>query len=86
MEHHEIVTAASDVLANSSVPELRNLRVDENRNELQLRGSVRSYYHKQLAQEAVLPLAGGLQVVNHVDVQNVNHVDVQNVNHVDVQN
>ena len=69
MEPNEIVTAASAVLAKSSVPELRNLRVDEESNELQLRGRVRSFYHKQLAQEAILPLAGNLQVVNHVDVQ-----------------
>lgn len=65
----EIVTAASALLAQSSVPELRALRVDEESNKLQLRGNVRSFYHKQLAQEAVLPVAGTLQVVNHVDVQ-----------------
>ncbi len=68
METKEIVTAASAVLANSSVPELRKLRVDNDSNELQLYGRVRSFYHKQLAQEAVLPLAGEMQVVNHVDV------------------
>ena len=40
MEPNEIVTAASAVLAKSSVPELRNLRVDEESNELQLHGRV----------------------------------------------
>jgi osmotically-inducible protein OsmY len=74
MENKEIVTAASAVLAKSAVPELRKLRVDESSNELQLHGRVRSYYHKQLAQEAVLPLAGQLRVVNHVDVGN--HAEV----------
>lgn len=69
-ENKEIVTAASAMLANSSVPELRSLRVDEYSNELQLRGNVRSFYHKQLAQEAILRVAGSLQVVNHVDVCN----------------
>ncbi|MCA9137799.1 MAG: BON domain-containing protein [Planctomycetales bacterium] len=69
-ENKEIVTAASALLANSSVPELRTLRVDEDSNELQLRGNVRSFYHKQLAQEAVLPVAGRMRVVNHVDVSN----------------
>ena len=69
-ETKEIVTAASAVLAHNPVPELRSLRVDERSNELQLHGNVRSFYHKQLAQEAVLPLAGTLQVVNHVDVRN----------------
>lgn len=68
IEKQEILTAAIAVLAENSVPELRQLRVDEDSNELQLRGRVRSFYHKQLAQEAVLPLAGGLRIVNHVDV------------------
>ncbi|MCS7468128.1 BON domain-containing protein [Stieleria sp. ICT_E10.1] len=70
MQAQEIVTAASALLAKSSVQELRALRVDEDSNELRLRGKVRSFYHKQLAQEAVLPVAGSLQVVNHVDVHN----------------
>ena len=69
-ETKEIVTAASAVLAKSSVTELRTLRVDEQANELLLHGNVRSFYHKQLAQEAVFPIAGTLQVVNHVAVQN----------------
>ncbi len=70
MQAQQIVTAASALLAKSSVQELRSLRVDEDSNELRLRGKVRSFYHKQLAQEAVLPVAGSLQVVNHVDVHN----------------
>ncbi|MCD0460965.1 BON domain-containing protein [Roseiconus lacunae] len=65
-----LAVAASQVLASSSVPELRTLRVDEQCDELQLHGSVRSFYHKQLAQEAVFPIACGKQVVNYVDVQN----------------
>lgn len=68
MEVHKICEAATAVLAESSVPELRRLRVDENSNQLRLYGKVRSFYHKQLAQEAVLPLAGQMQVVNDVDV------------------
>lgn len=68
-EANEIVTAASAVLAQNSVADLRTLRVDKESNELQLRGNVQSFYHKQLAQEAVLALAGTMQVVNHVDVR-----------------
>lgn len=68
IEAKEIVTAASAVLAQNSIADLRSLRVDKESNELQLRGNVRSFYHKQLAQEAVLPLAGTMQVVNNVDV------------------
>ena len=62
--------AATAVLAENSVRELRLLRVDRTANDLQLTGRVRSYYHKQLAQEAVRSVAGGLQVVNRVDVAN----------------
>ena len=60
--------AATAILAESSVRELRNLRVDRSANDLRLTGRVRSFYHKQLAQEAIRQVAGGMQVVNHVDV------------------
>jgi len=69
MESKQIAVAASAVLAKSSVLELRSLRVDEESDQLRLHGRVRSFYHKQLAQEAVLPVAGTLQVVNRVDVR-----------------
>jgi osmotically-inducible protein OsmY len=68
-ERHEIALAASEVLAQSSVAELRKLRVDEdNDNKLRLSGQVRSFYHKQLAQETVRTVAGGMQVINRVAV------------------
>ncbi|MCM2372158.1 BON domain-containing protein [Aporhodopirellula aestuarii] len=59
---------AVSVLAQSAVAELRFLRVDENDAEIHLSGSVRSFYHKQLAQEAIRPIAAGRQVINRVDV------------------
>ena len=64
----DVEQAAIAVLANSSVRELRQLRVDGSSNQLQLSGQVRSFYHKQLAQETVRRVAAGMQVVNHVDV------------------
>ena len=66
----KIASAASAILASSSVAELRRVRVDETAGELQLSGTVRSFYHKQLAQETVRPVAGGLQLVNTLDVCN----------------
>ena len=62
--------AASAALAASSVTELRNLRVDETEELLELTGTVRSFYHKQLAQEIVRPaaVAAGRRVVNQVAV------------------
>lgn len=64
----DVAFAASAVLAQSSISELRRLRVDERENQLQLSGRVRSFYHKQLAQESVRSVAAGMQVVNRVDV------------------
>lgn len=68
VDHQEVACAASAVLAQSSISELRRLRVDERENQLQLSGRVRSFYHKQLAQESVRSVAAGMQVVNRVDV------------------
>ncbi|TWT75141.1 BON domain-containing protein [Allorhodopirellula solitaria] len=59
---------AVSVLAESSVSELRRLRVEESDQSIYLSGRVRSFYHKQLAQEAIRPVADGRQVVNRVDV------------------
>ena len=64
----DIALRASEELANSSVGELRQLRVDGSEETLELTGQVRSYYHKQLAQETVRTVADGMQVVNHVSV------------------
>jgi len=66
--HDEVTEAALAVLAQSSISELRFLRVDQCDGEICLTGRVRSFYHKQLAQEAVRPVAAGRQVVNRVDV------------------
>jgi hypothetical protein len=67
---HEIAKAASKVLSRSSVRELRLLRVDGSSNELKLTGRVGSYYHKQLAQETIRRVAGGMRMVNRVQVEN----------------
>lgn len=64
----DIATAANAILAKSSVAELRRLRVDESASELRLSGRVRSFYHKQLAQESVRIVAGTLRVNNAVHV------------------
>ncbi|MCC9642536.1 BON domain-containing protein [Rhodopirellula sp. JC740] len=61
-------TEVIKALAESNVAELRFLRVDESDHEICLTGRVRSFYHKQLAQEAIRPVAGGRQVVNRVCV------------------
>lgn len=58
--------AATELLANSSVRELRELRVDGTATQLRLSGSVSSFYHKQLAQEAVRSVTAGRKIVNRV--------------------
>ena len=65
----EFPEAALAVLANSAVAELRFLRVDTTEEEIYLSGKVRSFYHKQLAQEAMRPIAKGRLVINQVQVQ-----------------
>ena len=45
---------------------MRTLSVEETDNTLVLRGSVSSYYLKQLAQETVMHLLGGRRLVNRV--------------------
>ena len=65
---NDAAQAATLVLAASSVGDLRQIRVDGHDNSIELSGTVRSFYHKQLAQEAVRTVAAGKQVVNRVSV------------------
>ncbi|MBX9789415.1 MAG: BON domain-containing protein [Pirellulales bacterium] len=54
-------------LATSSIFDLRQLFVVETDDGLTLRGSVSSYYHKQLAQETALAVAD-MPLVNDIAV------------------
>jgi hypothetical protein len=56
------------MLSKSSIRELRQIRVDETDDALELSGTVRSYYHKQLAQETVRSVASGRRLINRVEV------------------
>ncbi len=56
------------LLAESPLSDVRHVRVERKGNEVLLRGSVRSFYAKQMAQETVRRAAGDLQIVNTVDV------------------
>jgi len=59
---------AQDVLAQSPIYALRQLRVESQGDTLLLQGRVTSFYLKQLAQEAVLAVAKDVPVVNTVSV------------------
>lgn len=59
---------ASSQLLKSSNPELRRVRVQESDESIVLRGTVSSYYLKQLAQESMRPVAEGRRIVNLLEV------------------
>ena len=64
----DVRSRAQGALASSPIYALRELQVEQVGEALLLVGRVDTFYHKQLAQEAVRAVAGGLQVVNEVDV------------------
>lgn len=59
---------ARRALLTSPVNALHELKVNQTEDALQISGTVGSYYHKQLAQEAVRHVAQDLQVVNTIYV------------------
>ncbi len=56
------------LLRRHPVGPLRRLSVEEAGNEVVLTGTLASFYHKQLAQEALLPHLGGRRLLNRVEV------------------
>jgi osmotically-inducible protein OsmY len=62
------VSRAAEALKQSAHPALRQLDVQETESAIVLTGRVSSYYLKQLAQEAVMPVRGERQLVNQVTV------------------
>ena len=61
---------AQEALTSSPIHALQSIRVERCDDALVLSGKVSSFYHKQLAQEAVLALADEVRLVNSVDVDN----------------
>jgi hypothetical protein len=62
------LSPAGKALRHSPIPALRKLEVEETDGEIVLSGTVASFYLKQLAQEAILPLLGQRGLVNRVRV------------------
>ena len=52
----------------SPIPALRKLTVEESESSIIIQGQVSSYYLKQLAQETILSLLDGRQLLNRVHV------------------
>ena len=59
---------ASLALRRSTIPALRKLSLEETDAVVVINGRVTSYYLKQLAQEAVMPVLGGRELRNRVAV------------------
>jgi len=66
----EVTRAANDHLNRNPYRAIRrDVSCECDHGVLVLRGRVSSYYHKQVAQEAVAGLDGVAQVVNEIEVQ-----------------
>ena len=65
---HEVTEAAKDRLRRTPYYALRALSCEYDHGALFLRGQLPSFYQKQLAQEAVVGLAGVAQVINETEV------------------
>ncbi len=60
---------AQTALSESPIYELRDLLVELMGESLLISGSVDSFYHKQLAQEAVRAVVGKIPMINRVLVR-----------------
>ena len=64
----EVTEAARNRLDDSPYKSVNGVLCQYDDGMLFLRGRLPTFYHKQLAQEAVLDLNGGLQVINEIEV------------------
>jgi hypothetical protein len=65
----DVASQAQAVLSRSRIFDLRYLEVEQDGESVVLRGSVDSFYHKQLAQELIKTAIDGVEVVNHIHVE-----------------
>jgi hypothetical protein len=69
----QMLTAAMEVLSNSQYGALRQLTCRVNGDELEISGTVSTFYLKQLAQAAMLRLRPSGGVRNLIEVSGVRH-------------
>jgi osmotically-inducible protein OsmY len=60
---------AQVALSESPIYELRDLQVETTVDGLLISGTVDSFYHKQLAQEAVRAVVGKVPMINRIQVR-----------------
>ena len=61
-------SSAALALRQSSIPALRKLVLEESEEAIAIYGHLTSYYLKQMAQEAVMPVLGGRELRNRIVV------------------
>ncbi len=64
----KVAEAANERLRNSPYRALRGVTCECDQGVVFLRGHLPSFYHKQLAQEAVAGVRGVIQVINEIEV------------------
>jgi hypothetical protein len=64
----DVVSLVKAVLGRSKIFDIRALDVDQGADGVVLRGSVDSFYHKQLAQEMIKTTLEGVEVINEIHV------------------
>ncbi|MCL4853785.1 MAG: BON domain-containing protein [Bryobacteraceae bacterium] len=64
----KIEDAAKECLRNSPYRALRRIACECRQGTLVLKGRLATFYHKQLAQEAVARVQGIKRVINEIDV------------------
>ena len=64
----DVAEVARTQLRSSPYGSLRAVSCDEENGGLVLRGRLRSFHHKQVAQETVRRLAGVRSIVNEIEV------------------
>lgn len=64
----EPVTLLREVLRTAFEPSLRSIQVSQSETCLILSGRLTCYYHKQLAQQLVMPYLQGRRLVNEIVV------------------
>jgi osmotically-inducible protein OsmY len=69
LEAENVERAARWRLEASAYAALRTVRCKFQQGKLVLNGRVPTYFHKQLAQEAIRSLPGVTEIVNHVSVR-----------------
>ena len=64
----DVQPEAQSALSSSPIFDLRDIQVEATESGLLLQGRVTTFYHKQLAQEAVRAVADGMNVRNDINV------------------